>query len=504
MGAATSAGATQGTTPVPTGAIKHVIVIDLENESYGTTFGSASPAHYLNTTLLSEGELIQHYYSTGHVSLDNYISQVSGQAGNLTTDSDCVAAITNLTGSYLDMTPGTLDPNQSLYPGQVDGQGCVMPSSVQNIGTQLDSAYPSTTSSDWREYAEDMGNDPSRDGGTTDSTGGTDCAHPVQTAGDGVDDTNNAQGPNATGTQVNSTTVDQYANRHNPFVYFHSVIDDQALCDQDVVPLGTVKVGTPSTVDGTALPDTFSGHLASDLSSEVTTPRFSFITPNLCDDGHDATCAGMNTAGGTTGGLAGADTWLQHWMPLILASPAYQSGNTLVLLTFDEGAINDTTSGDNEQPGPNLSNPGYSPLLNTPIAAYGGETYYQLLGVTGLTPGTVPPAGTMSGGGQVGAVVFNRDYIAPGSVDSTGNYNHYSALRTYEDLLGLNSGGTDGDGHIGFASTATSFGTDVFNASPGANTPETPFIIALPLLAAGALTGVVLVRRRKARVASAS
>ncbi len=34
--------------PVPPGAIKHIIVIELENESYSSTFGASSPATYLN------------------------------------------------------------------------------------------------------------------------------------------------------------------------------------------------------------------------------------------------------------------------------------------------------------------------------------------------------------------------------------------------------------------------------------------------------------------------
>ena len=58
------------------------------------------------------------------MSLDNYLAQISGQAPNQITNSDC-------NGAYLDMldggSPSTLDPNQALYPGQVDGQGCVQP-----------------------------------------------------------------------------------------------------------------------------------------------------------------------------------------------------------------------------------------------------------------------------------------------------------------------------------------------------------------------------------------
>jgi hypothetical protein len=68
----------------------------------------------------------------------------------------------------------------------------------------------------------------------------------------------------------------------------------------------------------------------------------------------------------------------------------------------------------------------------------------------------------MPGGGQIGALLLNPRWIASGTVDTTSSYNHYSALRTYEDLLGIRRGGADKRGHLGFASTATPFGTDVF------------------------------------------
>ncbi len=272
-----------------------------------------------------------------------------------------------------------------------------------------------------------MGNDPTRDGGTPDPLGGTDCAHP--TVG-GTDKTEVAE------------ATDQYATRHNPFMFFHSIIDNTAECDANVVPSGTVTVGTPSTFNGTPLPDTFTGHLANDLSSTATTPKFGFVTPNLCDDGHDGTCAGTNVEGGKTGGLVAADLWLKHWMPLILASPSYQSGQMLVAVTFDEGGLTDTTACCNEQPGPNWAYPGFSPLLGTPPT----------------TPGADP------GGGRTGALLLNSTYIQPGTVDTTGSYNHYSALRSYEDLLGLTTGGADGLGHLGFAAASglTPFGQDIF------------------------------------------
>ena len=436
------------------GSINNVLVIELENEDATSTFGSGSVATYLNGTLVPKGELLENYYATGHVSLDNYIAQISGQAPTPLTDSDC-----NLT-KYVNVTPGTDDPNSATYPGQVDGNGCVYPAptattkGAPTIADQLDAVdppNPATHVASWREYAEDMGNNPTRDGGTADPLGGTDCAHPTIGGTDGA---------------AFAVAGDQYATRHNPFMYFHSIIDNTAECNANVVPLGTVTVGTPSSFNGTQLPDTFAGHLVNDLSSEATTPKFGFVTPNLCDDGHDGTCAGTNVEGGKTGGLTGADLWLKHWMPLIMASPSYQSGQMLVVITSDEGSDSDTTACCNEQPGPNWAYPGSSPLL----------------GATPTTPGADP------GGGRIGALLLNSSFIQPGTVDTTGSYNHYSALRSYEDLLGLTTGGTDGAGHIGFAAAPglTPFGQDVFQPA------ESPTITVNPqsqsMVTGGSLT----------------
>ena len=50
--------------------IKHVFVVNLENESYDVTFGPDSAAPYLSQTLVGQGALLSQYYGIGHVSLD--------------------------------------------------------------------------------------------------------------------------------------------------------------------------------------------------------------------------------------------------------------------------------------------------------------------------------------------------------------------------------------------------------------------------------------------------
>src|SRR5262249_9159139 len=70
-----------------------------------------------------------------------------------------------------------------------------------------------------------------------------------------------------------------------------------------------------------------------------------------------------------------------------------------------------------------------------------------------LLPGLTGP-----GGGRVGAVVLSK-YVRPGTIVTTP-YNHYSLLRTIEDLFGLS--------HLGFAGQGglLGFGLDVFVPTP--------------------------------------
>ena len=345
--------------------IQHVFVINLENEGFAAAFQPATPT-YLSHDLPAMGQLLTNYYAIGHVSLDNYIAEVSGQAPIPDTQGDCLF--------YADAAPATPAPNGQV----VAPAGCVYPKSVTTVADQLQAAGLT-----WRGYMEDMGNDPARDGGVT-------CAHPALNSQD----------------QTQSAAADdQYAARHNPFVYFHSLLDSGS-CPANDVPLT---------------------RLAADLSSPRTTPNVAFITPNLCNDGHDPAtpnqtgCTGTNVNGGKAGGLTAANLWLQRYVPLILNSAGFNQGNGLLVITFDEASTSDTTACCGEQAGPSSPSPG----------------------ITG------------PGGGRVGAVVISP-VIRPGSTNATP-YNHYALLRSVEDLFGLSHLGMAGVGGV------ASFGSDVFN-----------------------------------------
>ena len=87
--------------------------------------------------------------------------------------------------------------------------------------------------------------------------------------------------------------VDGYAVKHDPFAYYGG------RCQSSVVPFSQF---TP------------------DLAS-ASAPRFIWVTPNLCNDMHD--CA-----------PSVGDAWLQHTVPMLLASPAMSNG--VVVITWDE------------------------------------------------------------------------------------------------------------------------------------------------------------------------
>ncbi len=408
-GASGEGGEGGGPAPVTQQSIRHVFVLTMENKNFTDTFGTSKQDPYFKQ-LATQGAILTEYYGTGHVSLDNYISMMSGQPSTLETQSDCFQGFNDV------VADGSDAANPKVLKTK-DGKGCVYPATVKTLANQLDEQ-----SLTWEGYMGDMGNDPTRESAT--------CGHPAIGA---IDKTQAAQAPT-----VDVPDGDQYATRHNPFVYFHSIIDNQSYCDAHVVNLES--------------------QLEKDLQAIETTPNFVFVTPNLCDDGHDGDgtgAAGKGCVNGDPGGLATIDAFLKKWVPLIQASPAYQKDG-LIIINFDESA--DTSlAGSSTDPGTGKT----TYTINLPGQACCG----QKTGPNVTRPGDsiIPASATLEyklhyvgvGGDRTGAVLLSK-WIAPGTVSYT-QYNHYSLLRSLENIFQTN-------GYLGYADDAslTTFGDDIF------------------------------------------
>jgi len=186
---------------------------------------------------------------------------------------------------------------------------------------------------------------------------------------------------------VGAAGVGAYATFLNPFVYFDSVTGSAA-CAEDDVGLD---------------------ELESDLADPSHTPSFSYIAPDRCHDANPTPCAP-----GATAGLAPAGEFLQKVVPEIVRSKAYKDGGLLVITVDDapsSGEFADSSSCCGQPLFPNIV-----PSTTS----------------TGLSP---------RGGGAVGALLLSP--FIKGASTSQEPYNHFSLLRTIEDLFDLR--------HLGYA-----------------------------------------------------
>lgn len=250
---------------------------------------------------------------------------------------------------------GTTPPQQAV------GTGCVFPKNVNSLPQQMSHHHLS-----WKGYMDDMARG---------------CQHPRLNTRDRTEQ---------------ATARHEYATRHDPFVYFRSITSRPRYCARHVVKLRRLRT---------------------DLASARATPHLAYITPDLCNDGHDSPCAD-----GRPGGLVTVNTWMKRWIPRILGSPAFQR-NGLLVITADEsdgGASGSTACC------------GEGPSANTP------------------QPGIDGP-----GGGRIGALVLSP--WTRGGTATSRRYNHYSLLASIENVFGLK--------HLGYARTRglNTFGPDIYN-----------------------------------------
>jgi hypothetical protein len=249
-------------------------------------------------------------------------------------------------------------------------QGQLAMANGRNLGDQLDGVNVT-----WRQYSD----------GTTKP-----CVHADYSPAAGAD---TYQGDGGTPTSATGAGPD-YADRHVPWLYYPNIVGDNPRCVAHLLPFTS---------------------LAADLAFD-TLPGFSFITPDTCNDGHDAPCSG-----GGPGGLTGADAWLQGPADIQGLLSYLQAHKGLLIITLDEASISDISG-----------------------CCHGG------------------PGGTAGFGGRVGLLAIGPG-VAPGGTIHT-EYDHASLLRTIEDVFGV-------DEHLNNAGASDPM-VDLFTA--GTTSPDSP------------------------------
>lgn len=136
----------------------------------------------------------------------------------------------------------------------------------------------------------------------------------------------------------------RYVKKHNPFVYFDSIRLNQERCERSVVPLS---------------------ELSADIQAE-TLPNYIFISPNMCNIGHDCS-------------LDVVDKWLGSLLDELIPALEATGQPYLVVLTCDEGDGNQSCCGLPEEAGGRIPVVLISPVAKKAFQDDTPYTHYSLL-----------------------------------------------------------------------------------------------------------------------------
>ena len=508
-------------TNVASGKIKHVWLIILENKSYDATFSGLNQNSYLWKELPKQGALLPHYFGTGHYSQDNYTSMVSGQSAEMDLQSDCDVANTSF-GSNASI----IDRHTGKEFGRDDNYGQVLSLAGPNAADgKPDYSKPLSTPPKNHTgglYAADLWlryyipliekSDAFKDGGLIDVT--FDEANPPFTNmsfNNATDDTDVAKaarkeelynyspqtikdlaegykkydantfpkpskmsknyvkadlaGQNINGENVdweptgpNSTLeTDEHGNQLFPGPGDNGYITRPPSCEQDTDLVNADKSNCVHGAKNTGAGWGYSKAKTIDVSNTAGTSKLTGKV-TVTDLGRKVTGEGIPD-GAHVGKVANQG-------PNMVADPKDGVTNSSFVIVDANDKPLKTTADVTSVTLSATGVPGHLADDESPLATFNAQD---------ATPG----------GGATGSVLISP-YIKPGTVSNT-YYNHFSWLRTMEDLFEVSKGndtreleagtvstGLDGDGHLGFAAQAGlgTFGKDVFNNLPTEPNPS--------------------------------
>jgi hypothetical protein len=209
-----------------------------------------------------------------------------------------------------------------------------------------------------------------------------------------------------------------YKNGHDPIIFYTDI--PAAQCQADDVGVSDLTAQ--------------SGAFWNDLQNQ-TLPSFSWVTPDESNDGEGAGTPAMNEQA--------SDMWLQNFIAVVQQSNSYQSGNTVVLVTYDEG------SGSDNKTGEDCTNMSLDLPVTNGVSAHQDSCHVPFFVVYPYTPA--------------------------GDSDATF-FDHYSITKTVEDLFGLPYLAHAGDaqtnslvGHFGIPAAVTNPSPQVSITQPASN-----------------------------------
>ncbi len=322
--------------PVPHGMPKldHVFIVMMENHGYAQIINNPY-APFLNAEYASHN-VSTNYFAVAHPSLTNYLEVAGGSNFGVTNDNSpdwhnatCQpslatgipnneansALICPIAGTGTESaTPAVDNTNEvSGPPGENNIDGVHQIPAKTDISGKTIADQLVTANKAWKSYQEFL---------------------PIT----GADTVNYSDGFWTNNSDFSSydptlglntgAIVQQYAVKHNPFVYFASV---QATATNGQIPGVAAFVGA--------------GGLYADLASG-NVPAYSFIAPGQCNDMHGkgnngVFCAYDPTNNGTQTGLNQAlvqqgDITVQTIVSAIKASPVWSKGKNAIVIMFDE------------------------------------------------------------------------------------------------------------------------------------------------------------------------
>ncbi len=317
----------------------------MENHAYNQVVGN--PNLPFTNKYAASVNSARNYFAVGHPSLTNYLEVVGGSNFGVRDDnspdwhdSSCTPNITASTvsleststaicpifGSGTDAATPVIDFSNETSgpPGDIDIDGKVgYAANPKTIGETIADELVNV-GLNWKSYQESL---PSTGADNVDNADGffsnlDDIATALPGSG-----------------MANSSLIDLYAVKHNPFAYFQSV-------QEGFNPeLSLQRMAGFEGARG-LFADLASGHV----------PAFSFIAPNQCNDQHGRGNAGPECAfdpndNGTLVGLNPGlmyqgDVTLQTLVTAIHGSDVWQRGNNAIVLVWDENdySISPTTN----------------------------------------------------------------------------------------------------------------------------------------------------------------